>query len=184
MFTAAVVPEVEALLKNFQAWDLPKSTTYKEAFQAINKMKKSLLLLFTVLLILSCNKTNKNTYSTIDKKTESNKEHPGKKLMEINCYVCHSPTASHDNRVAPPMVAIKKHYINDKTSKEDFINSMLDWIKNPTKENAKMFGAINKFGIMPKQAYPDETIEQIADYMFDNDMEAPEWFEEHLKTQQ
>ena len=100
--------------------------------------------------------------------------------METNCYVCHSPTASHKNRIAPPMIAIKKHYINDKTSKEKFIQSMQSWIKNPTKENAKMSGAVNRFGVMPKQLFPEETIKQIADYLFDNTLEKPKWFQEHF----
>ena len=51
-------------------------------------------------------------------------EHPGKKLMETNCYVCHSPTASHEGRIGPPMIAVKKHYMNSDTSKKEFIASM------------------------------------------------------------
>lgn len=107
--------------------------------------------------------------------------HPGKKLMETNCYVCHSPTASEDDRLGPPMIAIKKHYISDDTTKEEFVEAMQEWIKYPTEENAKMFGAVRRFGVMPKTAYPEETIAQIADYMFDNTIEQPEWFEEHFK---
>ena len=42
-----------------------------------------------------------------------------------------------------------------------------------------MPGAIKKFGLMPYQFYPENTIRQIADYMFDNEVEKPEWFEAH-----
>lgn len=109
--------------------------------------------------------------------------HPGKTLMETNCYVCHSPTGNHDDRIGPPMIAIKKHYIDSNTSKEEFIASMQAWIKNPNESDAKMFGAVKRFGVMPKQAFPEETIKQISEYMYDFDIEQPEWFEDHYKEQ-
>ena len=109
--------------------------------------------------------------------------HPGKKLMETNCYVCHSPTASHDDRIGPPMVAIKRHYIDDETTKEQFIADMKAWIKNPNETDAKMRGAVKRFGVMPKQAFPEETIEKIADYMYDFEIDQPEWFEDHFNEE-
>ena len=112
-----------------------------------------------------------------------NKTHPGKKLMETNCYVCHSPTASQEDRIGPPMIAIKKHYINENTTKEEFVNAMRAWVKNPIEENAKMFGAVRRFGVMPKTPYPEETIELISEYMFNNEIEQPEWFEEHFNAE-
>ena len=137
---------------------------------------KQLLLFLSLSIFFSCQKSNSPSYSV---KKDVSEIHPGKKLLETQCYVCHNPVLKHDDRVAPPMIAIKKHYINDDVSKEEFINSMQNWIKNPTKENAKMFGAVRRFGLMPKQAYPEETIKQIADYLYDNEIEKPEWFDEH-----
>ncbi|MFI1743567.1 hypothetical protein [Thalassobellus sediminis] len=133
--------------------------------------------------LLSCNNSKKEIKKVTISESKSDEVHPGKKLMEIYCYACHSPSASHDARLAPPMIAIKKMYINNNTSKEDFVNSMQEWIKNPTKENAKMFGAVNRFGVMPKTPYPEQTIEKIADYMFENDIAQPDWFEAHFKEQ-
>ncbi len=141
---------------------------------------KYLSLIIVLVFLASCQDSKKPSYSS---KKEVKEIHPGKKLLENNCYVCHSPTASHDERLAPPMIAIKKHYLSDKTTKEEFINSMQNWINNPTQENVKMYGAVRKFGIMPKQSFPEETIRQISDYMFDNDIEKPEWFESHYNEQ-
>lgn len=107
-------------------------------------------------------------------------EHPGKKLMETYCYVCHDATKTEDERLGPPMIAIKKRYIFKDTSKEEFISDMQEWIKNPNAKDAKMFGAVQRFGVMPKLPYPEEDIKQIADYVFDYDIEQPEWFEEHF----
>lgn len=144
-------------------------------------MKYIALILLSVF-VLSCNNSKNKDLSAFEKNMQAN-NHPGKKLMETNCYVCHSPTASHDDRIAPPMVAIKKHYIDDKTTKEEFIADMKAWIKNPNETDAKMRGAVRRFGVMPKQVFPEETIEKIADYMYDFEIDQPEWFEDHFNEE-
>ncbi|WP_396600380.1 DUF3365 domain-containing protein [Algibacter sp. R77976] len=145
-------------------------------------MKKIVLLTLLSIFIFSCNNSKNKEYSAFEKQMEANK-HPGKKLMETNCYVCHSPTASEADRIAPPMIAIKKHYIKNETSKEEFIEAMQAWIKNPNEDDAKMFGAVRRFGVMPKTPYPEETIKQIADYMYDFEIDQPEWFEDHYNQE-
>ena len=78
-------------------------------------MKTNLLILIlSIFLIVSCNQTKKGDYAEFEKTSNeiNNQEHPGKKLMETNCYVCHSPTASMEDRIGPPMIAVKKHYIS------------------------------------------------------------------------
>ncbi|MDG1954910.1 MAG: hypothetical protein P8I51_08480 [Polaribacter sp.] len=79
----------------------------------------------SVLFFVSCQTSEKPKYSKTTKEIPSQiknqlQEHPGKKLMENNCYVCHSPSNSHDNRIAPPMIAVKKHYKSSKTTKQRF----------------------------------------------------------------
>lgn len=142
----------------------------------------SFALLITVVLG-SCNTTKKEEYAVKTDNAEQMLTHPGKKLMETNCYVCHNPSASQENMIAPPMVAVKRHYISENTTKESFISEMQNWIKNPNETDSKMPGAVKRFGVMPKTPYPDETIKQIADYIFDNDIEQPEWFEQHLNEE-
>lgn len=145
-----------------------------------HKIKLSLIL--TSILFLNCKEEiqPKTDYLALKDMTQSS-EHAGKKLMETYCYVCHSPTASHENRLAPPMIAIKKHYINDDTTKDEFVSSIQTWIKNPNEDDAKMFGAVRRFGVMIKQSFAEDDIKLIADYMFDNDIDQPEWFEDHEK---
>ncbi len=141
---------------------------------------KYFIFLLSLLIFYSCKKDDRPSYG---KKKVVVQNHQGKKLMQIKCYVCHNPTSPHDQRIGPPMIAIKKHYINKNTTKEEFIRAMQNWIKNPTIENAKMRGAVNKFGVMPKQYFSEKTIEQISEYMFDYEIEKPSWFENHHKQQ-
>ena len=142
-------------------------------------MKPILIGLLFVFLFVNCNKPSKPS-NEIQKTTVSKIQvHPGKKLMEVHCYSCHHPTASEEDRLAPPMIAVKMRYMNSSATKKEFINDMQAWIKNPVDSNVKMYGAVKRFGIMGNLPYPERVIEQIADYMFDNDIAQPEWFEEH-----
>lgn len=134
------------------------------------KFIKALIL---SVFVFSCNNTAKQNNQTA---------HVGKKLMETHCYICHSPNMPENGaRVAPPMAGIKAHYIDNETSKEQFINDIVSFTNNPTAENARLFGAVKKFGVMPKQQFPKGIVEKIADYMFDHDIEEPDWFQDHIK---
>lgn len=134
--------------------------------------------------LLSCHNTAKKEYAEVTDTPETLQEpHPGKKLMETYCYVCHSPSAAMEDRIAPPMVAVKMHYISEDTSKEDFMNAFTQWMKAPSEENAKMPGAVRKFGVMPYQPYTDEVIQQIGEYLYEYDIEQPEWFEDHFNQE-
>lgn len=141
---------------------------------------KSFILLFSLSILVTGCKHQKDPYESISAtNTTMENEHPGKALMEKNCYLCHSPSADHDNRIAPPMIAIKKHYINSSTTKDEFKKAMQAWIKNPLDSMAKMRGAVRRFGLMPKAFYPEETIDQISEYLYDYEIEQPDWFEDH-----
>ncbi len=145
-------------------------------------MKKSLVFL-SVLILFNCKQKDKTFDKGLLVETSTVNDHPGKKLMEINCYACHNPTNGQEERIAPPMIAIKEHYISNNTTKEQFIADIQDWIKKPSEARSKMPGAIRNFGLMPYAPFPEETVFQIADYLYDNDIEQPEWFEDHVKQE-
>ncbi len=111
------------------------------------------------------------------------KSHPGEKLMKAQCYACHNPATPHAGRIAPPMIAIKKHYINEETSKEDFIKEVVEFTLNPSEEKVKLRGAVKRFGLMPKQYFKEEDLKQIAEYLYDYEIEEPGWFKEHHEGQ-
>lgn len=103
--------------------------------------------------------------------------------METQCYLCHSPTAPEkQGRIGPPMIAVKVHYINDNTSKEEFTNAMWNFVKKPSEENAKLRGAVRKFGLMPYQPFKKEEIAQIAEYIYEYQIDEPIWFKDHWEN--
>ena len=55
----------------------------------------------------------------------------------------------------------------------------MHWVKNPSEKNSRMPGALKKFGIMPYQSFPEETVIQIAEYLYDNEIDTPDWFQSH-----
>ena len=147
---------------------------------------RAIILILIVSTFISCQNSKKEVYTVqtdLDYDSLNSNEHPGKKLLEQNCYVCHNPTTNESDRIAPPMIAIKKHYISRTTTKSEFKTALQKWIENPNEKDAKMYGAVRRFGVMPKTPYPEETISQIADYMYDHDIEQPSWFEDHYNKE-
>ena len=143
-----------------------------------------LILLISIVAIVSCKDSNSSNYITKKElnaiSTKAFDSHPGEKLMKNYCFACHNATTSEENRIAPPMISIKKRYLLENPSKAEFIKSMQEFIKDP-EENIIMLGAVERFGVMPKTVYPDEVIVQIADYMYDFEMEQPDWYKDHFK---
>ncbi|MEE4000664.1 DUF3365 domain-containing protein [Tenacibaculum sp. FZY0031] len=148
---------------------------------------KKLIVLFIVLSIFSCNQAKKSDYSKKSSQGITTKEvgiPPGKELLETKCYVCHNHTTPHDERIAPPMIAIKAHYIHENTSEEEFTESFQNFVLNPTKQKAIMKGAIKRFGVMPYQKFEEEDLKKIANYLYNYKIEEPGWFKEHWKAKQ
>lgn len=150
-------------------------------------MRFTYLMVLTALLLFSCNQKKKSDYS---KQTDveitsayTSNNHPGKKILETKCYVCHSPTASEkEGRVGPPMIAIKAHYINEQTTKEEFTEAMWRFVEKPSEEKAKLRGAVKRFGVMPYQPFKKEEISKVAEYIFEYQIDEPEWFKEHWEN--
>ena len=151
-------------------------------------MKYLAFLTIFLMTLAGCKDAKKTEYKPVETTSKEGTgdkatTHPGKKKIERECYLCHSPTASEASMLAPPMVAVKKHYLYATTTKKQFIEAMVDWINDPKIEKSKMPGALKRFGIMPYQPYPEETIVQIAEYMYENEIPKPEWFDDHFQKE-
>ena len=115
-----------------------------------------LTFLLIGIFLFSC-KDVKKGYQATDGDTAETSMDPslkaGKKIVENECYICHNPDASQTAMIAPPMVAVKFHYIDNETTQEEFTGSLLNWLNDPQPEKVRMHGAFRKFGIMPYQPY-------------------------------
>lgn len=150
-------------------------------------MKKIIFLCLALCAFLSCDQLSKNQEGDDQKKIANTPNSAdlasGFKLLEQNCFSCHSPNTSLNNRVAPPMEAIKRHYIKSSTTEEDFTSDLIAFINDPKIETAKMSGAIKKFGLMPKMEFSEEQLRDIATYIYNTELEKPEWFEKHYQEE-
>ena len=144
-------------------------------------MKITYLLLIAVLSITTSCKFENKTAVVVNTRDVSQE---GLVLLQQKCYACHSITSkSHDEIIAPPMVAVKRRYKMSYTSEEEFVNALTEWVLDPKKENALMRGAVQNFNVMPKQPFNKEEIIKIAQYMYNNTLETPTWFEAHFNDE-
>lgn len=148
---------------------------------------KPIILMQSIILFffIGCNEKKQDTSVKIAEANISVQiQSDGYTLLKNNCYACHSVTTkSHEEIIAPPMIAIKRRYKMNYNTKEEFVNAITNWALNPTKEHALMRGAVMQFNVMPKQPFIKDDLIKIADYMYDNELEKPEWFQNHFNEQ-
>ena len=151
-------------------------------------MNKLILSFGLVALLISCKQTKKENplaLSEVNKGVTSlvnQQPNEGYTLMKNTCYACHNPnTASHDDILAPPFKAVKMRYTRQYNNKVDFVNAMVNWVQNPEDDKALMRGAVKQFKLMPKLPLPTEDLKKIAIYIYENEVEEPEWMEAHMK---
>jgi cytochrome c553 len=139
-------------------------------------MKRSVFFLLSFLLF-SCSSPEDKAAQFRVQSDVAEPAHPGKALLKSQCLHCHSSTAGEKmGRVAPPMVEIKARYLQKYPLEADFIAAVQAFTSKPDKENALLQDAVKQFGLMPYQKYPEESVKQIAEYIYRYQIEAPEWF--------
>ena len=94
----------------------------------------------------------------------------GEILIEQYCYSCHNPQMRGQQRLAPPFLMVKMHYMRDYAAKESFVDAISAWVKEPNEDKSIMPGALNRFGLMPPMMINDEDVRLIADYLYDADL--------------
>lgn len=129
---------------------------------------KRIILGSTVVLIITLSACSSNVDEVV--KEEPITAENGKVLMEKNCFSCHN-TQNSETMLAPPMQRVKDHYLDDETSRDEFVKAIVQWCKNPTEDKSRMAGARRKFGLMPKQDFDLVEVESIASYLYENDID-------------
>ncbi|MFY0653154.1 MAG: c-type cytochrome [Cyclobacteriaceae bacterium] len=147
----------------------------------------SFKIVITILFLYACNTKNpatvdeKTTHEPIKGVTTNIKVQEVHELIKNQCYVCHNPTAkSHDENLAPPLVAVKYRYKKQYDNRNSFIDGLTNFVSEPQKELALMKGALQRFDVMPPLTLEKEQIRAIAGYLYDNKIDEPAWFAEHF----
>ena len=98
-----------------------------------------------------------------------------KETIETVCYVCHSPTAAPDDRLAPPLEIAKRNYLAETSTRVEFVDAMVEFILRPTEEQSMLHSDVEQFGLMDPLGLSEEEIRAIAEYIYDTKLEKPDW---------
>ena len=87
------------------------------------------------------------------------------------CLSCHN--AELNPPLAPPFYGVQNRYKMKYNNKSDFIEAIVNWVKNPSIENALMQRPVKKLGLMPAMPLPDDMLKTIAAYVYEEEFSAP-----------
>lgn len=107
----------------------------------------------------------------------------GFNALEGLCFACHSPEAEPEQRIAPPINAIKKHYIKRYADLQGFSTALTTFVAHPTPERVVMRGAVKRFGLMPQLSFDEALVSDIAYYLYFTELKDPPWFAEHYEAE-
>ncbi|OOZ37562.1 hypothetical protein BOW51_01750 [Solemya velesiana gill symbiont] len=71
------------------------------------------------------------------------------------------------------MWSVQRLYKRNSLDNEDFVESMVEFVKQPTLESAKHEEAISQLGLMPPMPLPDEMLKKIAAYILEEQFPPP-----------
>lgn len=146
-------------------------------------MKKTITLLSIVLIAFSlvkCQDDAPEHQNTIPGQAVSQDE--AFRIIEQNCISCHAPRGTQP-RVAPPLAAMKMHYMEGDPTEAEFVAAIVKFVQNPNKEDAKMIHAVEKFGLMPVMNFSPDQVSAVASYLYNTKVEDEAWFEQHIKEE-
>jgi|SaaInl5LU_22_DNA_1037371.scaffolds.fasta_scaffold02042_2 mono/diheme cytochrome c family protein len=109
----------------------------------------------------------------------------GEQIFQTVCSACHGATGGMDmaKRLAPPMIAVRMHYIDTYPDQASFVTAVADWVELQEEDRSLMPGAIRQFNLMPPLALEREQAEQVAAYIYAGDLQNPEGFQEHFEAE-
>lgn len=105
----------------------------------------------------------------------------GDVLFEKLCMSCHAIKGK--PKVAPPIFGVINHVKGAYPNREEFVQRVVGWVKEPSADKSLMPGAIKKFGVMPKLGFADSDVRLIAEYLYEEKIELSDWYIEHYKQE-
>jgi len=107
----------------------------------------------------------------------------GKALFVEHCAFCHGGGAKPSERLAPPVMGIRSHYLPTFTTKGEFSDAIVRWVKAPSTDYTLMPGAIKRFKLMPALDLEEVVIEKIAAFIYSGEFDAPGWYQKHYREE-
>lgn len=120
------------------------------------------------------------TFFLITPAVQADTSHPGKEKFITLCMSCHKLDRS-EQMVAPPVFAVRHHYIRAYPGRADFIAQVVEWLEEPDPNVSLMPGAMRRFNLMPKQELTSEERENVAAFLYDANFNEPDWYREHFE---
>lgn len=124
------------------------------------------------LTLLQCQSTSAEDSSLSTEYAE------GKSLADKYCVACHASAGPSSMRVAPPLVAVRDHYLDAFSDEASFVHAMVDFIRYPEESKSLMPGAVKRFGLMPSLIYSEDKLEAIATYLYHEEPPMPKGYRE------
>ena len=78
-----------------------------------------------------------------------------------------------DPPLAPPMWGVKRQYRNNTMDDEDFIETMVDFVRAPSEDKVIHREAFSQLGLMPPMPLPDDLLRKIASYILEEQFPPP-----------
>ena len=80
-------------------------------------------------------------------------------------------TCHHETKAisAPSIIEIREKYLNAFADKEEFVEYMSTWVREPKEETSLMLDAIAKYELMPNLSYELDSLRDISAYIYDTD---------------
>lgn len=141
----------------------------------LNKALAMVLLTAGLLTVSSCEKSDTKSAGSMGAQSvgaavagenKSGGALSGEELYARDCQVCHSmrPPA----KTAPPILGIASRVRTVYGNKDDAVAAMVSFMKAPDAANTSLGPqAIQRFGLMPAMSMPDEELEKVAGWLWD-----------------
>ena len=113
---------------------------------------------------------------------QADDEAVGREKFKVYCMSCHQFDMG-PQMVAPPIFAVKNHYLQVHPEKGDFVRSVKTWVPAPAIEKSLMPGAVKRFNLMPPLTLPEEDLEAIATFLYEANLREPDWYQEHYRQE-
>lgn len=93
------------------------------------------------------------------------------KALYPACHVCHNP--AQDPPLGPPMWGVKRRYQRASMNEDEFVERMINFVRQPSLEIAIHDQALKQLGLMPAMPFPEDTLRKIVSYILEEKFPPP-----------